>query len=87
MESYMPLYKRTDTLPRYWPAKQPIRREMQEWARAFDDWYLGTYRSGTTVRYGSGERRITPYDGARGPLHSEVGPTPTITNEGCDSSL
>ena len=41
MESYMSLYKRTDKLPRYWPAKQPIRREMQEWVRAFDDWYFG----------------------------------------------
>jgi len=41
MDSYMPLYKQTDTLPRYWQSKQPIRREMQEWARAFDDWYFG----------------------------------------------
>jgi hypothetical protein len=41
MESYMSLYKRTDKLPRYWPTKQPTRREMQEWVRAFDDWYFG----------------------------------------------
>jgi hypothetical protein len=41
MESYMSLYKRTEKLPRYWPAQQPIRREMQEWVRAFDDWYFG----------------------------------------------
>jgi hypothetical protein len=41
MESYMSLYKRTGTLPRYWPAKQPIRKEMQGWVRAFDDWYFG----------------------------------------------
>jgi hypothetical protein len=41
MEAYMSLYKRTDKLPRYWPAKQPVRREMQGWVRAFDDWYFG----------------------------------------------
>ncbi len=34
VESYMSLYKRTDKLPRYWPAKQPVRREMQGWVRA-----------------------------------------------------
>jgi hypothetical protein len=42
VESYMSLYKRTDKLPRYYsPGEQPVRREMQGWVRAFDDWYFG----------------------------------------------
>jgi hypothetical protein len=39
IDSYVSLYKRTDKLPRYWPAN-PVRSEMDGWVRAFHDWYF-----------------------------------------------
>jgi hypothetical protein len=41
IDAYQGLYKLTAKMPRYWPGTQPVRADMREWPKGFDDWYFG----------------------------------------------